>query len=162
MALIGSRVLQRDMRSILDAIEEHGETVVVLRHGRPVAALVPIDDEQAEALVLGSSREFRERRLAREVATGEAAADVAMASPAKAAARVVKPIAASEAVDPARLATHLAGQLRDIVAQSDLLKTLVVERSAGEPTAETAPSPASEAAAESGPGAAPAAADAEA
>jgi prevent-host-death family protein len=66
MALIGSRTLQRNTKEILDKVENDGEAVVILRHGRPAAALVPIDQERAEALVLATSPEFAERRRARE------------------------------------------------------------------------------------------------
>jgi prevent-host-death family protein len=68
MALIGSRTLQRNTKTILDDLERDGEPAVIVRHGRPVAALVPIDQEQAEALVLATSPEFRRRREAREAA----------------------------------------------------------------------------------------------
>ncbi len=61
MALIGSRALQRNTREVLDAVER-GETQVIMRHGRPVAALVPIDEQEAQQLVLTTSPEFTERR----------------------------------------------------------------------------------------------------
>jgi len=61
MALIGSRALQRNTRDVLDAVER-GETQVIMRHGRPVAALVPIDEQEAQQLVLTTSPEFTERR----------------------------------------------------------------------------------------------------
>jgi antitoxin (DNA-binding transcriptional repressor) of toxin-antitoxin stability system len=66
MALIGSRTLHRNTKAVLDDIERTGEATVILRHNRPVAALVPIDQERAEALVLASSPEFREHQLASE------------------------------------------------------------------------------------------------
>lgn len=65
MALIGSRTLQRETKRILDQVEDQGEPVVILRHGRPAAALVPIDQEQAEAIVLATSPELKARRAER-------------------------------------------------------------------------------------------------
>src|SRR5438094_6314707 len=59
-SLIGSRTLQRQTKDVLDHIEQVGEPVVILRYGRPAAALVPIDEEEAKALLLASS--VRERR----------------------------------------------------------------------------------------------------
>ena len=54
-SLIGSRTLQRETKQVLDQIEGGGEPVLIMRHGRPVAALVAIDEERAKALVLADS-----------------------------------------------------------------------------------------------------------
>ena len=58
--MIGSRALQRDTKDVMDRVE-NGESMVILRHGRPVAALVPIDREQAEVLALAGSPGFAGR-----------------------------------------------------------------------------------------------------
>ena len=65
MALIGSRTLQQNTSEMLDKAES-GEPVVILRHGKPTTALVPIDQKTAEMLVFTSSPEFTERFKARE------------------------------------------------------------------------------------------------
>ena len=54
-SLIGSRTLQRRTKEVLDHVEQVGEPVVILRYGRPAAALVPIDEEQAKSLLLAAS-----------------------------------------------------------------------------------------------------------
>ena len=66
--LVGSRALQRDAKEVLDRVQHGGESIVIVRHGLPAAALVPIDQEHAEALVLASSPEMRRRRQLRESA----------------------------------------------------------------------------------------------
>lgn len=65
MSLIGSRTLHRKTKDILDQLQETGEPVVVMRYGRPAAALVPIDEQEATTLLLASSPELRKRREAR-------------------------------------------------------------------------------------------------
>lgn len=62
LSVIGSRTLQRETKDVLDRIQDSGEPVVIFRHGRPAAALVPIDETQARALALASSPEIRARR----------------------------------------------------------------------------------------------------
>jgi prevent-host-death family protein len=56
--LIGSRTLHRHTKDVLDRVER-GESVVILRYGRPAAALVPIDDERAQAIAFAGSPELR-------------------------------------------------------------------------------------------------------
>lgn len=72
MPIIGIRALQRETREIFDELERDGEPVVITHHGRPVAALIPIDREQAEALVLAAAPRFRESRRAKDETGGEA------------------------------------------------------------------------------------------
>ena len=67
--LIGSRTLQREAKTILDRVEHGGESMVILRNGRAAAALVPVDQERAEAIVLGGSPRFERNRKRRESAT---------------------------------------------------------------------------------------------
>ncbi|HEV2975708.1 MAG TPA: type II toxin-antitoxin system Phd/YefM family antitoxin [Solirubrobacteraceae bacterium] len=55
MSLIGSRTLHRKTKDVLDHVEHGGGPVVILRHGRPAAAIMPIDEELAKTLVLASS-----------------------------------------------------------------------------------------------------------
>ena len=72
--LIGSRTLHRHTKDVLDRVER-GESVVILRYGRPTAALVPIDEEQAQALVFASSPELRSGSASMPDAEAEAAAE---------------------------------------------------------------------------------------
>lgn len=72
--LIGSRTLHRHTKDVLDRVER-GESVVILRYGRPAAALVPIDEEQAQALVFASSPELRSGSSSTPDAEAEAAAE---------------------------------------------------------------------------------------
>ena len=69
-SLIGSRTLQRQTKDVLDHIEQVGEPVVILRYGRPAAALVPIDEEEAKKLLLASSVRERSGETPREHPTG--------------------------------------------------------------------------------------------
>jgi prevent-host-death family protein len=71
MPVVGSRALQRDTKEILDGIEEDGQPVVIARRGRPVAALIPIDQEEAERLVLAAAPQFVESRRRAEHAHQE-------------------------------------------------------------------------------------------
>jgi prevent-host-death family protein len=100
MALIGSRTLQRNTKEILDDIERDGEPVVILRHGQPVAALIPVDQEHAEALVLATSPEFSERPRVRESSDEQVDDASATAAPGLAEERQVA--AQSEAILLAR------------------------------------------------------------
>jgi prevent-host-death family protein len=59
LAVIGSRTLQREAKDVLDRIEKTGEPVVVLRHGTPVAALVPVDEERAKEIALATAVRLR-------------------------------------------------------------------------------------------------------
>src|SRR5438094_988767 len=58
--LIGSRMLQRNTREVLDHVEQVGEPIVILRRGRTMAALVPIGEEEAKMLLRAGS--LSERR----------------------------------------------------------------------------------------------------
>jgi prevent-host-death family protein len=72
--LIGSRTLHRHTKDVLDRVER-GESVVILRYGRPAAALVPIDEERAQAIVLASSPELDSDSAEVPDAAAEAAAE---------------------------------------------------------------------------------------
>ena len=72
MATITMRDLVRDSKRVFDALEENRAPIVVTRNGRPFAALMPIDQDQAEALLLASNPEVAEmqRRAERAIAGG--------------------------------------------------------------------------------------------
>lgn len=66
MATITMRDLVRDSKRVFDALESNRMPVVVTRNGRPFAALMPIDQEQAEALLLASNPEIAEMQKSAE------------------------------------------------------------------------------------------------
>lgn len=66
MATITMRDLLRDSKRVFDALESNRMPVVVTRNGRPFAALMPLDQEQAEALLLASNPEIAEMQKSAE------------------------------------------------------------------------------------------------
>jgi prevent-host-death family protein len=62
MAVITVRALLRDATAVFNRIEKDSEPQVITRHGHPVAALVPIDQDQAEAMILSAAPELVESR----------------------------------------------------------------------------------------------------
>ena len=71
MAIIGMRDLLRDPKQVFKQVEEGGEPTVVTRNGRPVAALIPVDSENAERLLLGATPEYSASRREAEHASAE-------------------------------------------------------------------------------------------
>lgn len=71
MAIIGMRDLLRDPKQVFRDVEERGEPMVVTRNGRPVAALVPVDSENAERLLLGATPEYSASRRQAALARAE-------------------------------------------------------------------------------------------
>jgi antitoxin (DNA-binding transcriptional repressor) of toxin-antitoxin stability system len=70
MAIITMRELLRAPNEAFERIDE-GEACVVTRRGRPVAALVPIDESEAEKFILAAAPEFARDRNAAEHAHEE-------------------------------------------------------------------------------------------
>jgi prevent-host-death family protein len=62
VAIIGIRDLVRKTTDILGRVEAGNEPFLITRHGKPVAALVPVDPSQAERYVLASSPDFLQLR----------------------------------------------------------------------------------------------------
>ena len=60
MAVIGIRQLSRNTSQVIKEFEATGEPVIVTREGRPIGALVPVDQSQLQDLVLATAPEFRE------------------------------------------------------------------------------------------------------
>jgi prevent-host-death family protein len=79
MSLIGSRTLHRNTKDVLDHVQHAGESVVILRRGRPAAVLAPIDEEHAKAVVLASSPQLQESRVARAAEEGSESQPFAVA-----------------------------------------------------------------------------------
>jgi prevent-host-death family protein len=70
MAIIGMRELTRNAKQILENVEENNEPHLITRHGRPVAAIVPVDPAEAERYIVAAAPEFLEtRREAEEAGT---------------------------------------------------------------------------------------------
>jgi len=58
MSTIGIRELARNAGKIVNEVESTGQSVLVTRHGRPVVAIVALDVEAHEDLVLAKAPEF--------------------------------------------------------------------------------------------------------
>lgn len=73
MASVGIRDLGRNPSKVVDEVQATRRPAVITRHGKPVAAVVPIDDEALEDWVLTNAPEFVDDRAAadREHEAGE-------------------------------------------------------------------------------------------
>jgi antitoxin (DNA-binding transcriptional repressor) of toxin-antitoxin stability system len=71
MGMITMRTLLRDTTNIFGKIERDNEPFVIVRRGKAVAALVPIDQERAEAQILAAAPEFIKSRRSSENARAE-------------------------------------------------------------------------------------------
>ena len=71
MAVISVRELLRDATTVFEGMERDREPVLITRRGRPVAALVPVNPEQAEAMILSSAPALIESRRRAEQAIAE-------------------------------------------------------------------------------------------
>lgn len=58
--MVGIRELKNKATQILRSVEERGSPVVVSRHGRPTALILPIDSPEAEDYVLAHAPEIVE------------------------------------------------------------------------------------------------------
>ena len=58
VATVSIRDLANNASKIVNAVKASGKSTVVTKHGRPVAALVPIDDVELEDFVLSNAPEF--------------------------------------------------------------------------------------------------------
>lgn len=74
VATVTMRELVRDSKRVFDDLEAEGVPIVVTRNGRPFAALMPIDQEQAEALLIASTPEIidTQRKAEQVIAAGAA------------------------------------------------------------------------------------------
>jgi prevent-host-death family protein len=73
MAFVGIRELSREISKTLGRLEQDGEPVIITNHGRPVAALVAVDQHNLEDLVLAATPEAARRRRAADdaIAAGQ-------------------------------------------------------------------------------------------
>lgn len=58
MSTVSARDLGRHTADVLDEVERTRRPALVVRNGRPVAALVPIDEADLEDYVLASAPEY--------------------------------------------------------------------------------------------------------
>lgn len=58
MTTVNARDLARKTADVLDEVEKTGRPTLVVRNGRPVAALVAIDEAELEDFVLASAPEY--------------------------------------------------------------------------------------------------------
>jgi prevent-host-death family protein len=68
------------LSEVVDQAEHRGKRVIILRHGKPVAAVVPVSVARGTRRAVGMTREAAESRLdelAREMAGDEALSAVA-------------------------------------------------------------------------------------
>jgi antitoxin (DNA-binding transcriptional repressor) of toxin-antitoxin stability system len=64
MAIISMRELSREPRKVLEALEslDDAEACLITRHGKPLAALVPVGDADAEEFLIAASPELAQSR----------------------------------------------------------------------------------------------------
>lgn len=73
MSIVTVRDLQRDPARILKELEDNGRPTFVTRRGRPIAVLMPLDEEELYDFVLSNAPEYVAdmRRADAEVAREE-------------------------------------------------------------------------------------------
>jgi prevent-host-death family protein len=71
MPIANVRKLQQSAKALLERVERDREPFVITRHGRPVAALVPIDPDDAERYLISTAPSLLETRRRAEAGSGE-------------------------------------------------------------------------------------------
>ena len=73
MPHVSIRDLQRNAGGVIAEVASSGRPAVVTKHGRPVAAVIPVSEEELEDWVLANAPEFVAGRQAadEELAAGE-------------------------------------------------------------------------------------------
>lgn len=73
MSTISIRDLTHQASRIVEAVRQSGRPALVTKHGRPIAALVPIDDEALEDWILANAPEYvaTMQHADEEIARGE-------------------------------------------------------------------------------------------
>lgn len=72
MATVGLRTLSRETRKVIEQLEESREPVLILRRGKPIAALVAVDGENLNQLLIEGLPEFIEERRQADEELGDA------------------------------------------------------------------------------------------
>jgi len=68
MSTVSTRDLSRNPSAVLNDVTRSGRPALVTRHGRVIAALVPVDQEALEDLVLATAPQFLEDMAAASAA----------------------------------------------------------------------------------------------
>jgi prevent-host-death family protein len=73
MALVGIRDLNRDTKGVIETLEETREPVILTRRGKPIAAIMPLDQRGINDLVISTAPEFVDsrRRAEQQFEAGE-------------------------------------------------------------------------------------------
>jgi|1185.fasta_scaffold648468_1 prevent-host-death family protein len=58
MSTVSARDLGRKTADVLDEVEQTGRPTLVVRNGRPVAALVPVNEADLEDFILATAPEY--------------------------------------------------------------------------------------------------------
>ncbi|HET7443323.1 MAG TPA: type II toxin-antitoxin system Phd/YefM family antitoxin [Solirubrobacterales bacterium] len=133
MAVVGIRQLSRETSKVIQQFEETGEPLIVTREGRPIGALMPVDQAQLQDIVLATapkSLELHEQAKAdlaegRTLSLAEAAAERGIELPPR-----ESDVAAEEAeVGPELVAGELA-QLQSVFSEAGTI-VADVNREAG-------------------------------
>ncbi len=76
MTTVSIRDLQRNPSDVVGAVERSGRPAIVTRNGKPVAAIMAVDEEALEDFVLANAPEFVKamRKADAELAAGETTA----------------------------------------------------------------------------------------
>jgi prevent-host-death family protein len=135
MPIVGLRQLSRETRDVIDQLQQDGEPVVITRHGKPIAALTAVTDEQAASVALAAVPEYVARRedAARAIAAGEGRpssellaeieaedAGLDLEEPASAQEASEAALAPGELEIPVALVEQLAGELGELPGAGDL------------------------------------------
>ena len=67
MGTVSIRDLSRNASAVVDGVSASGKPTLVTKHGKPVAAVIPITDADVEDLILAKAPEY-----ARDLAEAEA------------------------------------------------------------------------------------------
>jgi prevent-host-death family protein len=57
---VSIRDLSRNASAVIDGVSASGKPTLVTKHGKPVAAVIPIDDADVEDLILAKASEYAE------------------------------------------------------------------------------------------------------
>lgn len=60
MPIVGIRELSRETAGVIELLQNSGEPVVITKQGKPIATLAPVDEAEAQNLVLSLAPEIHE------------------------------------------------------------------------------------------------------
>jgi antitoxin (DNA-binding transcriptional repressor) of toxin-antitoxin stability system len=117
-SIIGVRELSRETRAVVDRLEATGEPAIVTRDGKPVAALIAVDDERLKDLVLSTAPEFAASAREADEALAEGRTRPMGEVLAEMAGDATLPIAEAESLDPGRLVRECAEYVSEFSAET--------------------------------------------